>query len=184
MTKQQLRTQFLKIRAQMDNRPSADAAIGARLFDAPFYAGAKTVMTYLSYKSEVNTHDIVSRMLADGKTVCAPVCYENSRMEAFAFYSAEELAPSKMGILEPPQKRLITPDAIDLILVPGCCFNQNGYRIGYGGGYYDRYLARYQGITCGLFYHCLQAEFQPEARDIPLQYIITEKACFQFSAFI
>lgn len=183
MTKQQLRTQFLKMRAQMSGRPLADTAIGRQLFQSPFYAAAKTVMTYLSYKSEVDTQKIVAQMLADNKTVCAPVCFENGRMDAFAFHSAKELAPSEMGILEPPQSRLIVPDAIDLILVPGCCFNKNGYRIGYGGGYYDRYLARFHGITCGLFYHCLQAEFEPEENDIPLKYIITEQACFEFSVF-
>lgn len=182
MTKKQLRTDYLKRRAQMEQRSQADNAIAARLFDAPFYASAKTVMTYLSYKSEPDTLGILARMLADGKTVCAPVCYENGRMEAYAFEDVGVLVPSVLGILEPPQQRRIFPAEIDLCLVPGCCFNEKGHRIGYGGGYYDRYLQTFPGVTCGLFYDCLKTEFLAEETDIPLHYIITEKRCYAFFA--
>lgn len=182
MTKKQLRTEYLKRREQMEERPQADKAIATRLFDAPFYASAKTVMTYLSYKSEPDTLAILARMLADGKTVCAPVCYNGGRMEAFAFEDVGALAPSALGILEPPQQRKIAPAEIDLCLVPGCCFNEKGHRIGYGGGYYDRYLQSFPGITCGLFYDCLKTEFLAEETDIPLHYIITEKRCYTFLA--
>lgn len=182
MTKKRLRTVHLKLRAQMEQREQADKAIAARLFDAPFYASAKTVMTYLSYRSEPDTLGIVARMLADGKTVCAPVCSENGRMEAFAFADVGVLMPSALGILEPPQQRRVSPSEIDLCLVPGCCFNGKGHRIGYGGGYYDRYLQSFPGITCGLFYDCLKTEFLAEETDIPLHYIITEKRCYAFSA--
>ena len=180
MTKKQLRTVSLKRRAQMEQRAQADKAIAARLFDTPFYNSSKTVMTYLSYKSEPDTLGIVARMLADGKTVCAPVCYENGRMEAYVFADVGVLAPSALGILEPPKQRRISPTEIDLCLVPGCCFNDKGHRIGYGGGYYDRYLQNVRGITCGLFYDCLKTEFEAEETDIPLHYIITEKRCYAF----
>jgi len=181
MTKEQLRAIYLKRRAQIKQRPQADKEISAQLFDAPFYASAKTVMTYLSYKSEPDTLGIVSRMLADGKTVCAPVCFGNGRMEAYAFEDAGVLMPSSLGILEPPKQRRISPAEIDLNIVPGCCFNGKGYRIGYGGGYYDRYLQNFRGVTCGLFYDCLKTEFLAEKTDIPLHYIITEKRCYAFS---
>lgn len=180
MTKEQLRKTCLALRAHLPQREQADKAIATRLFDAPFYASCKTVMTFLSYKSEPDTFGIVARMLLDGKTVCAPVCYAGGRMDAFAFCDINDLTPSPLGILEPPKDKLILPDEIDLNLVPGCCFNAAGHRIGYGGGYYDRYLKTFKGITCGLFYDCLETEFTAEETDIPLHYIITEKRCLTF----
>ena len=181
MNKQDIRKENLKKRRLLQNREEKDKAILERFLSLAQYKTAKTVMTYLSYKSEPDTLGIVSRMLADGKTVCAPVCFGNGRMEAYAFEDAGVLMPSSLGILEPPKQRRISPAEIDLNIVPGCCFNGKGYRIGYGGGYYDRYLQNFRGVTCGLFYDCLKTEFLAEKTDIPLHYIITEKRCYAFS---
>ena len=181
MTKQAIRSAFLKKRAALQGRPSLDQRIHERLLAQDFFLRAKTVMTYLSYKSEPDTLALAEKMLACGKTLCAPVCSADGHMESYAFADFSVLAPSAMGILEPPKKSLVLPEDIDLILVPGCAFTLSGHRLGYGGGYYDRYLTRTQGITCGFFYECLQAEFVPEKTDVPLDYIITEQNIYKFT---
>ena len=180
MTKQEIRKENLKRRAQFTCRKEWDSAICRQFLSSDIYKNAKTVMTYISYKSEPDTHALLRKMSADGKTVCAPVCKEHGKMESYAFSDISELTLSEMGILEPPAKKKISPEDIDLILVPGCAFNSNGYRLGYGGGYYDRYLPRTRAVTCGFFYEALKTEFLPESTDVPLHYIITEKTQYCF----
>lgn len=181
MTKQELRSASLKKRAAIPNRAVLDTKIHQRLLAQDFYAQAKTIMTYLSYKSEPDTHALIEKMLVSGKTLCAPVCSAAGYMESYAFSVFSVLTPSATGILEPPKDRLILPEDIDLILVPGCAFSPQGHRLGYGGGYYDRYLAKTNAITCGLFYEALQAEFLPEKTDVPLHYIMTEQNLYTFT---
>ncbi len=180
MTKQQLRAENLKKRALIENKAALDKAICHILFGQAFYKDAKTVMTYLSYNSEPDTLSIVKTMLSEGKTVCAPVCRGKGRMDACLFHAFSELKPSKMGILEPPDVTIAAPEKIDLILVPGCGFTRSGHRLGYGGGYYDRFLLQTNAVTCGLFYELLKTDFQEETTDIPLDFIITEETLYAF----
>lgn len=180
MTKQELRQRNLRKRAQLANRAAFDEKIHKCFLAQPFYREARVIMTYLSYKSEVDTHRLIKKMLADGKTLCAPVCAPKGKMEAFCFHDFRSLAPSEKGILEPAKNKLVPPEEIDLILVPGCAFQKNGYRLGYGGGYYDRFLPDTRAKTCGFFYEALKSEFTPEDTDVPLDYIITEENMYHF----
>ena len=180
MTKQQLRAENLHKRARTENKAAFDKAICHTLLAQPFYKNAKTVMTYLSYNGEPDTLTLAGLMLTGGKNVCAPVCRRKGQMDAYLFHSFADLKPSKMGILEPFETAAVPPEQIDLIIVPGCGFNSRGHRLGYGGGYYDRFLPRTGAVTCGLFYELLKADFQEEVTDIPLNVIITEKAMYTF----
>ena len=83
---------------------------------------------------------------------------------------------NKYGILEPDEKIEIDKDQLDLMIVPLVGYNQNNYRLGYGGGYYDRYLKNYNGYTIGLAYTFQYLkDYQPEFFDIPLNQIITDE---------
>lgn len=181
MTKKECRKQNLHLRAQIENRKQADEKMQEILFSQPFFKNAKTVMTYLSYRSEPDTLEIVKHLLSKRVRVCAPVCNKNGQMDAYLFSSLSDLTISAMGILEPPTDSLVSPDEIDLILVPGCGFTENGHRLGYGGGYYDRYLPKTCATTCGLCYECLKTDFLADETDVPLDYIITEKRLYSFS---
>lgn len=181
MTKKERRAENLKLRAQIENRTQLDEKMREILISQPFFKNAKTVMIYLSYRSEPDTFEIVKHLLSKGVRVCAPVCRENGQMDAFAFSSVSDLAPSAMGILEPPTDALVSPEKIDLIIVPGCGFTENGHRLGYGGGYYDRYLPNTRATTCGLLYECLKTDFTADETDVPLDYIITEERLYSFS---
>lgn len=180
MNKQELRKENLKKRRLLTERKEKDLTIAEQFLSLKEYQTAKTVMTYLSYNSEPDTLELTKQMLQDGKTVCAPVCGTSGQMESYAFSDCSVLNRSAMGILEPPKDKLILPKEMDLIIVPGCAFTQNGYRLGYGGGYYDRYLPKTRAFTCGFFYEALKTEFLPEKTDIPLHAVITEEQIYHF----
>lgn len=180
MRKQELRKKNLALRASLSDRAKRDEKIHRAFLNLEAYQNANIIMTYLSYKSEVDTHALISKMLEDGKTLAAPVCFENGLMDVFRFDDFESLTPSAMGILEPPKTNLVLPENIDLIIVPGCAFTEDGFRLGYGGGYYDRFLPKTNAKTCGFFYEDLKTSFTPDETDFPLNMIITEESFYRF----
>ena len=87
-------------------------------------------------------------------------------------YDPNDLELTAFGLWEPRSERVVEQTHIDLIHVPGVAFNKKGYRIGYGGGYYDRYLAEFQGKTVSTIYPCQLTDFQPDNYDIPVQEVL------------
>lgn len=143
---------------------------------------ARTVFVYLSYGSEPETYALIRELLARGIRVGVPVCNTKTHtMDAVTLHSWESLVPGAYGILEPQGGGVIPPDEIDLILVPGLAFDQEGYRLGYGGGYYDRYLQDFHGVSAGLaFSVCCTEDLPRDAFDLPVSLVLTEegeKAC-------
>jgi len=179
MTKAEIRKDALILRNSLKEKLALDKKIYTLLTSSDFYKSAKTVMCYLSFGSEVDTKEIVTALLADKKTVCAPRCLKNSIMEAVKFDSLSELSPGDYGILTPSGEEVINPKDIDLIIVPGAAFNKKFHRIGYGKGYYDRFLAKTNALSCGLFYEFQQIDFTEDMYDIPLNYIITENKIYK-----
>ncbi len=180
MNKQNLRKKSLFLRASIQSRAEKDLKIQNTFLESSIYQNADVIMTYLSYKSEVETISLLKKMLDDGKTVLAPVCAENGEMEAHLVRSKDDLAPSKFGILAPTNPEIFSPEKIDLVICPGCAFTEKGYRLGYGGGYYDRFLPKTNAITCGFFYEDLKTNFMPNETDVPLNMIITEENFYRF----
>lgn len=125
------------IKKSMDNR-IFNLIIGHNLFK-----DASVIFTYVSFKGEVNTHNIINYALKEGKTICVPKIIDKSKgMALFKIEDLSSLSPEYCGILE-PQVNLgtLSIDCVDLIIVPGLAFDMRGGRIGYGGGFYDRLLA-------------------------------------------
>ena len=92
----------------------------------------------------------------------------------FVVYDPKQLAKTSFGLLEPQgDLEVVEPSQIDLIHVPGLAFTTEGYRIGYGGGYYDRYLEHFAGHTMSTIYPCQVQEFNLENHDIPVQEVLT-----------
>lgn len=172
MTKNEIRKEKISQRKSIKNREQKDKKIAERLMASGFYQNSQTIMVYISYNGEVDTHLLISNMLKEGKTLCAPVCIDHETMVARKFSSMEELAEGAYGISEPQGE---VAEGIDLIIVPGVAFNKELHRIGYGAGYYDRFLEKNKALTCGLFYEMQKADFLPDATDKKLDYIITEE---------
>lgn len=167
--KKHLRSQVLEAMKAIPETEKAafDQSLLAQFVANPAYQEAKTIATYLAMPHEVDTSLFIQRFLADGKTVLVPKTYPN-RVLAFVPYDPEALAVTSFGLLEPTSDAIVAPEAIDLIQVPGVCFNPEGYRIGYGAGFYDRFLANYGGQTLATAYACQRLAFQPEDHDIPV----------------
>ena len=141
----------------------------------PFYQEAKVIATYLSFPHEFQTQGLIEQALKDGKKVLIPKTYPKGRMD-FVVYNPQQLAKTSFGLLE-PQGDLEVVDAsqIDLIHVPGLAFTTERYRIGYGGGYYDRYLKHFSGNTLSTVYPCQIQDFISENHDIPVQEVLIDE---------
>jgi 5-formyltetrahydrofolate cyclo-ligase len=147
----------------------------------PFHSKAGNIMLYLSFGSEVNTEELIDRLLEEGKKVFVPVTINKTKelLISQLKHRDKDLAISSFGILEPKKEklRLIDPKELDLIIVPGVGFDKRGYRIGYGAGYYDRFLARISPAipTIGLSFQVqLLEQVANHIHDYPVQFIITE----------
>lgn len=148
------------------------------LMEDPVFLKADTIGITLSAFPEVDTFGLLEACWAAGKKVAVPKCDPATRgMDFRLIDSVDQLEVVYMKLQEPivSETLYIQPSAIDLLIVPGVVFSKQGYRIGFGGGYYDRFLANYKGITRSLVFECqIVKEVPVEAHDLPVQGIYTE----------
>ena len=153
-------------------KAEADSQLTQRFIQLPAFQEAKTLATYLSMGHEFSTASLIQAALQLGKRVCVPRTYPQGRME-FVEYDPDILEKTRFGLLEPNERgQVVDKSEIDLIHVPGLVFQSKGYRIGYGGGYYDRYLADFAGKTVSTIYSIQQKEFQPDTFDQAVQEVL------------
>ena len=158
-----------------EQKQAMDRALTERFLQHPFYQEAKTIATYLSFPHEFQTQELIEQALKDDKKVLIPKTYPKGRME-FVVYHPQQLVKTSFGLLEPQgDLEVVEPSQIDLIHVPGLAFTTEGYRIGYGGGYYDRYLEHFAGHTMSTIYPCQVQEFNSEDHDIAVQEVLIDE---------
>ena len=158
-----------------EQKQAMDQVLTERFLQHPFYQEAKTIATYLSFPHEFQTQELIEQALKDGKKVLIPKTYPKGRME-FVVYNPQQLVKTSFGLLEPKgDLEVVDPSQIDLIHVPGLAFTTEGYRIGYGGGYYDRYLEHFAGHTMSTIYPCQVQEFNSEDHDIAVQEVLIDE---------
>ena len=145
------------------------------------YKNAESVFLYIDFRSEVRTNPIMKDLLGRGKMAVVPMSISGTRdmILSEVLDPENELSRSSYGILEPKPEyiREIDPNSIDLVIVPGVAFDPRGYRIGYGGGYYDMFFSKLKKPipSIALAYELQIIESVPEADyDYPVDYIITE----------
>ena len=175
--KSELRKQVLQEMKAIprEQKQFIDQALTERLLQHPFYQEAEVIATYLSFSHEFQTQELIEQALKDGKKVLIPKTYPKGRME-FVVYNPQQLAKTSFGLLEPQgDLEVVEPSQIDLIHVPGLAFTTEGYRIGYGGGYYDRYLEHFAGHTMSTIYPCQVQEFNSEDHDIAVQEVLIDE---------
>lgn len=182
MSKKELRENALKIRNGFTRRQVSESSerIILKLLDHPWYRDCGTLFTYVSMEKEVETHRLIEKAISDGKRVCVPRVVPKQHMLAVPITNpAADLEKGFFGVLEPvAQLQPVPQQEIDLVIVPGIAFDREGYRIGYGGGYYDKYLKTLPSRcrTIGLVFHAMLAEKVPrEAHDKKVMLVITEK---------
>ena len=175
--KSELRKQVLQEMKALsqEQKQAIDQALTERLLQHPFYQEAKIIATYLSFPHEFQTQELIEQALKDGKKVLIPKTYPKGRMD-FVVYDPQQLVKTSFGLLEPQgDLEVVDVSQIDLIHVPGLAFTTEGYRIGYGGGYYDRYLKHFSGHTLSTVYPSQVQDFIPEKHDIPVQEVLIDE---------
>jgi len=184
LDKRKLRREILDKRAILSKNEiiSLSSKIINTLIDSEYYKNANTIMTFISFDTEVDTHEFIKIALGEGKKVVVPVTFSDTKeLKPSQILSFSELEPGYYDILTPKQEyiRYIDSSLIDLIVVPGVVFDHDGYRVGYGGGYYDRFLSTKirKGIpTIAIGFDLQIVEKVPrEEFDVPVDFIITEK---------
>ena len=151
MGKKEVRKAVLKERAMLshETHEAFSNKIMEFVASTTYYKTAKTIMCFVNFGSELDTMIIIERALKDGKKVAVPIAiHETKELKPSVITSLDELEPGYFNILTPKEEfiRPIDPSDIDLVLVPGAAFDHHGYRIGYGGGFYDRFLPKLRKI--------------------------------------
>ena len=179
--KQRLREECLAARETLSEqeRCALDGCITQKLLATPEYAEAATVLTYVSVSSEVSTRMFIEGALRDGKTVAVPRCLPGHRLEFVAISSLDQLAPAPFNLLEPPKDlSALTEDQMNnsICIVPALLVDTKGYRLGYGAGFYDRFLSTYSGKKiCLAYQQNLSKTMLPHTEfDVPVDMVITE----------
>ena len=178
--KSKLRKQVLQEMKALsqEQKQAMDRALTERFLNHLFYQEAKVIATYLSFPHEFQTQGLIDQALRDSKKVLIPKTYPQGRME-FVVYDPQQLVKTSFGLLEPQgDLEVVDTSQIDLIHVPGLAFTREGYRIGYGGGYYDRYLEHFTGQSLSTIYPCQIQNFNSEDHDIPVQEVLIYEGNF------
>lgn len=178
-TKRQIRSEILKKRRALSEEEQEKMARNCtkRLIELDAFQAASTILVYMSYNGEMMTDYIIDEARRQKKLVAAPTVL-GKEMEFFTFYSKEELVPDKHGILEPvPNDKTKIRDGEALMIMPGVAFDEQKNRVGYGGGFYDRYLEKHQKLKkIAIAYEFQVIDFVPtEEFDQRPDCIITEE---------
>lgn len=180
--KKNIREQILKHREMVDSsmRNKWDESIFNRLVNSEFYKRAKTIFSFVSFKSEVDTHNIIKHALRDEKTICVPKIESKQKgIELFRVDNFDQLKNGYFNILEPDEScPPIDSNNIDLILMPGVAFDRQGGRLGYGAAFYDRFLTNMnkQVDKIALAYHFQVIDRIPmDEHDVRIDGIVTEE---------
>jgi len=191
MDKQQLRQKAYAARNDQADKHQASATICRQLIAQTWYRRADTVMWYVHCRSEMRTLPDLQQQLAGNKRIVVPFCtvddIGNRCLGLWLLEDITELKPGMWNILEPPPERwqeagkIIKPDELDAVVVPGVAFDKQGGRLGNGAGYYDRLLqcVRSDAVLAGV---CYQSQIVPsvpmQSHDVFMNFVITEQTIY------
>lgn len=173
MEKQELRklaiTRLQKI-ADSEQRQIQVALILDKFFQSNLWKDASSIGVTMATQFEFPTSLLIQRAFEAGKKVAVPKSLPKGKLEFHWVGPDTAFATTKFGVEEPTIEAIAEPDELDLLIVPGLVYKRSGYRVGFGGGYYDRYLANYHGKTCSLvFAEQLMEGWQTETFDQQIQ---------------
>lgn len=179
MEKKTLRKKYLEIRQRIKDKVQKSKMIFEKIIQEKEYQNAKVIALYKNLKSEVDTSELIKYSVNQGKLVCLPKVV-GEEIKFYQISKTEEFIKSKFGVEEPeenPEKE-IKKNKIDLVIVPGVCFDTRKNRLGFGKGYYDRFLTGTNLKTVGICFEeqILKDCFLPvEENDVKMQKVLTEE---------
>lgn len=175
--KSQLRKQLIIQRNALSRQfiEEAGAAAAKNIFLTEEFLSADTVLCYVSVNSELPTHEIFEHCFSIGKKAAAPVCVDGELI--FKYIDGfDDLHIGAYSIPEPNEDcPEVSVTSRTLCITPALCYNQNGYRIGYGKGYYDKFFAKNQCVRMGLCCEKFIINFAPDENDRAVDIIVTER---------
>ena len=177
--KKALRAELLQLRRNMEKsvRKDIDEKIYNNLIKLDCVRTRRIFLVYASSPDEVDTRRFISELLMNGKTVAVPKCV-GKEMRFLVIDSLDTLVKSRFGVDEPAFGDEITVFSDTVCIVPALRFDKNGYRLGWGGGFYDRFLANYDGIPIGICYESCCGEVPKDEYDIAADIVITENGIY------
>lgn len=178
-----LRKRLIGQRKNLTDKEAKDRQIFERLLSIGEAERSELILAYVSSPIEVDTRRFIEYTLRKGKKVALPVCgEETNEMSFYLIESLDRLVPGKYkGIPEPDQSvcQKCEVDEKTVCIVPGLSFDKNGYRLGFGKGYYDRFLCEHSVFTIGLCYEeCISESLPVENHDKPVSVVVTEKEIY------
>lgn len=170
----------IKKLSELERQLIADK-LAHQLFQTSLWHSANIIGITCSTGLEWDTRRIIERAWEENKQIVVPKTYNKEKKMCFYLISSfNDVIPGYANILEPIVKEdyAVSKNNIDLLIVPGVVFDRYGYRIGFGGGYYDRFLTDFKNSTVSLVSHLQLIEQLPiEPHDLAVHYIVTEKEC-------
>jgi len=182
MDKKLLRNSIRKKREELSDNyiETYSKRVRKNLFSTSFFKEAKTILSYSNIKNEISTKDLNQKIMEE-KTLLLPKINKNDEFEALLCEKTSRLSTNnRYSIPEVLRSKKYNIHEIDLIIVPGIVFNKKGNRIGFGKGYYDKFLKDFRGITVSLAYpfQIVKEEFREE-HDVSVDYIITSENVYK-----
>lgn len=176
--KRALRREILALRDAVSppDRAERSRRIAERLLALPELADARTVMAFSSFGSEVDTEPILEGLIARGARLALPRISEGE-IEAVAFRPGDAVTVAPFGALEPASGDVLPDSELDVVVTPGVAFDRRGFRVGYGGGFYDRFFrrARPDALRVGVAFDLqIVADVPHGGTDLPLDAIVNE----------
>jgi len=177
MDKRELRARMRVMRQGFppEKQRLASQAVHERLKESAPYREARCVMAYIACRGELSLETAIKEILESGRTLVLPRCEQPGVMTARRITDLSQLVPGILGLMEPDAAcEVVPPQEMDLILVPGTAFDREGNRLGQGGGYYDRFLAKTAALCVGICHEQALLESVPcEAHDKRMDAVIT-----------
>ncbi|MCA9077101.1 MAG: 5-formyltetrahydrofolate cyclo-ligase [Planctomycetaceae bacterium] len=186
--KKQIRETAHAARRDQANKDEISREIVARFMGLPEYHAASTVMFYVDVRAEVRTRHDLPAALESGKLIIIPWCNDEGELELFHLESMDELETGMYRILEPKPDlktnadKHVTPEDLDIIMVPGVGFDRRGGRTGHGKGYYDKLLehARPDTPLVAIAFECQMFDEIPmQSHDVFMDKVVTEAAVYE-----
>ena len=174
MNKKVLREKYLNLRKNInkENKRKYDNDIFNKVINLEEYKESKLVLIYVSLKYEVDTFKLIEHTLNIAKKVAVPKC-EGDNIVFYEIKSLKDLEEGSFRILEPKANKPITDFNNSICIIPGVAFDKQNNRIGYGKGFYDRFLKNYKGIKIGLTYReCICDKIDSDINDIKMDKVI------------
>jgi 5-formyltetrahydrofolate cyclo-ligase len=178
--KAELRRQCRMVRRSLEEQERARASLAiCHLIESwDVFQTSETILTYMPIHSEADLSPLLEH--SPLKRWCLPrILPEEDHRMVFHLYNAAQLVKHPFGMQEPvPHLPIVLPEEIQLALVPGLAFDRSGWRLGYGGGYYDRFLTEFHGISAGIVFQALLLDEVPHSLlDVPMHWITSEQNC-------